>query len=70
MPCRAPASFVAFQGGLYVIAHVYERDFDKCEADPAEKGKSNWMALIDRLRVKAFPELTVAREGLLHRMNF
>ena len=49
------------QGGLYIIGHVYERDFDSCEADPAEEGKRNWMALIDWLRVKAFPELTVAR---------
>ena len=40
---------------------MYERDFDSLEADPAEEGKRHWMALIDWLRVKAFPELTVAR---------
>ena len=57
-----PLSNAALQGGLYVIGHVYERDFDKCDADPAVEGKRSWMALIDRLRVKAFPELTVARD--------
>ena len=53
--------YIFLQGGLYIIGHVYERDFDSLEGDPAEEGKRHWMALIDWLRVKAFPELTVAR---------
>ena len=57
------------KSGLYVLAHVYEQDFDNCQDDPTLDGKHAWMALIDKLKVKAFPELTVTsslREGVQH----
>ncbi len=57
------------KGGLYVLAHAYLRDLDECDVDPTVDGRHDWMKLIDRLKVKAFPELTVAssfREAARH----
>ena len=48
--------------------HVHVADFDQLEmdSDPSVKELPFWLALIDHLKVKAFPEITVAksmREG-------
>ena len=55
------------------IGHVHVADFDQLEsdsdpqpADPSVRELPFWLALIDHLKVKAFPEITVAksmREG-------
>ena len=50
------------------IGHVHVADFDQLEmeSDPSVKELPFWLALIDHLKVKAFPEITVAksmREG-------
>ena len=57
------------KSGLYVIGHVHVADFDELDskdADPSVTELPHWLALIDHLKVKAFPEITVAksmREG-------
>ena len=55
------------KGGLFVLGHVFQADYDTFEQDPVESGVTSWLAFVDYLRIKAFVELTVAktvREGL------
>ncbi|OQV15326.1 Solute carrier family 12 member 9 [Hypsibius exemplaris] len=57
------------KGGLYVIGHVQEGSFDAFESDPLADDHPRWLEYIDRLKVKAFIELTMARtirEGIHH----
>jgi hypothetical protein len=56
------------KSGLYILGHVYVADFDQLEVkDPSLTELPDWLSLIDHLKVKAFPEITVAksvREGV------
>ena len=64
------------KGGLYVLGHVkviddvdQVMDEDEDDIDPALKEYTDWLTLVDHLRVKAFVELTVARnvrDGFQH----
>ena len=57
------------KGGLFVIGHVKIGALDDYELDPVQTEYSQWMSLIDNLKVKAFAELTLAStvsEGFLH----
>lgn len=59
------------KGGLYVIGHVKTGDFAEsiAETDPTIQEYSQWLALIDHMKVKAFAEITLApsvREGVQH----
>ena len=58
------------KGGLYVIGHVYEdQELRSLERDPCVVHHNNWLSLVDHLGVKAFVELTMARnlrEGIQH----
>ena len=57
------------KGGLYVLGHVKQGDFDGMPQDPTGQEYSNWLSLVDWLKVKAFVELTVSRtvrEGMHH----
>ena len=54
------------KGGLYVIGHVHQEQFDEIQNEPRT---SVWLDLIDHLRIKAFAEMTVTRsyrEGVQH----
>lgn len=57
------------KSGLYVVGHVHIGDFEQVEGkDPSVTELPHWQSLIDHLKVKAFPEITVARsarEGIL-----
>lgn len=57
------------KSGLFIVGHVKLADFDECEVDPLQKEQIGWLQLIEKLRVKAFVELTVAatvRQGMAH----
>lgn len=58
------------KGGLYVIANVRVGSLDDHrERDPLLEEMPKWMKLVEKLRIKAFVELTLARsvpEGLHH----
>lgn len=59
------------KGGLYVVGHVKLGDFSNNESnvDPTVQEYTQWLGLIDYMKVKAFVELTLAktvREGVQH----
>lgn len=59
------------KGGLYVLGHVKVGDFSQFESntDPTIDEYKDWLTLIDHLKVKAFAEITMAkniREGIQH----
>ncbi|XP_069681306.1 solute carrier family 12 member 9 isoform X3 [Periplaneta americana] len=57
------------KGGLYVLGHIKVGQLSGMEVDPTLDEYSHWLTLVDKLKVKAFIELTVARsvrEGLQH----
>ena len=55
------------KSGLYVLGHVHVSNFDELASkDPSVTELPHWLELITHLKVKAFPEITVAksmREG-------
>uniref|UniRef100_A0A8D8B8V6 Solute carrier family 12 member 9 n=1 Tax=Culex pipiens TaxID=7175 RepID=A0A8D8B8V6_CULPI len=59
------------KGGLYVIGHVKQGEFSENDSsnDPTIEEYTQWLSLIDHMKVKAFVELTLAksvREGIQH----
>uniref|UniRef100_A0A0K2T689 Solute carrier family 12 member 9 n=1 Tax=Lepeophtheirus salmonis TaxID=72036 RepID=A0A0K2T689_LEPSM len=48
------------KGGLYVLGHVREGNFEGMEEDECGLLMPHWLNLVDHLKVKAFVELTVA----------
>lgn len=57
------------KGGLYVVGHVKVGEFADDDVDPTVEEYTQWLSLIDHMRVKAFVELTLAktvREGIQH----
>lgn len=57
------------KGGLYIIGHVKIGSLNNYVSDPIQDDIPKWLALIDYLKIKAFPEVTMARtvsEGLIH----
>lgn len=57
------------KGGLYVVGHVKTGEFKDNEEDPTIEEYSQWLSLVDHMKVKAFIELTLAknvREGTQH----
>ena len=57
------------KGGLYIIGHVKIGSLNNYVRDPIQDDIPKWLALIDYLKIKAFPEVTMARtvsEGLVH----
>ncbi|XP_055597931.1 solute carrier family 12 member 9 isoform X2 [Uranotaenia lowii] len=59
------------KGGLYVIGHVKLGEFSENDSsnDPTIEEYTQWLSLIDHMKVKAFVELTLAktiREGIQH----
>lgn len=57
------------KGGLYVIGHVKLGSYEDTNSDPSIEEYTQWLGLIDHLKVKAFVELTLAktiREGVQH----
>lgn len=59
------------KGGLYVLGHVKVGDFTQFyqNNDPTIEEYSQWLSLIDHMKVKAFVEMTMAksiREGIQH----
>lgn len=57
------------KGGLYVVGHVKVGEFKDNEVDPTVEEYTQWLSLIDHMKVKAFVELTLAktvREGIQH----
>lgn len=62
------------KGGLYVLGNVQVGSLDDFLVDPTIAAYSNWLGLVDHLRVKAFVELSMAssvREGIqnLYRLS-
>jgi potassium/chloride transporter 9 len=57
------------KGGLYVVGHVKVGEFKDNEVDPTVDEYSQWLSLVDHMKVKAFVELTLSktvREGIQH----
>lgn len=59
------------KGGLYVLGHVKIGDYSQFyqNNDPTIEEYSQWLSLVDHMRVKAFVEITMAksvREGAQH----
>ena len=57
------------KGGLYVLGHIKVGSLDSTDSDPCHKDFPKWQLLVDKLKVKAFVELTLAssvREGVQH----
>lgn len=57
------------KGGLYIIGHVKIGSLNDHVRDPIQDDIPKWLSLIDYLKIKAFPEVTMARtvsEGLIH----
>ena len=57
------------KGGLYVVGHVKVGEFKDNEVDPTVEEYSQWLSLVDHMKVKAFIELTLSktvREGIQH----
>ncbi|XP_053693101.1 solute carrier family 12 member 9 [Sabethes cyaneus] len=59
------------KGGLYVIGHVKVGEFSEIDSsnDPTIEEYTQWLSLIDHMKVKAFVELTLSRsvrEGIQH----
>jgi potassium/chloride transporter 9 len=49
------------KGGLYVLGHVQLGDYTSEVADPSGSQLGQWMGLVDRMRIKAFVELTMTQ---------
>jgi len=57
------------KGGLYIVGHVKVGEFKDNVVDPIGEEYTQWLSLIDHMKVKAFVELTLAksvREGIQH----
>ncbi|XP_065081052.1 solute carrier family 12 member 9 isoform X2 [Ochlerotatus camptorhynchus] len=59
------------KGGLYVVGHVKVGEFSDNDSsnDPTIEEYTQWLSLIDHMKVKAFVELTLSksvREGIQH----
>ncbi|ELU01652.1 hypothetical protein CAPTEDRAFT_155483 [Capitella teleta] len=57
------------KGGLYVLGHVNIGDLNDLENDPCRERYKWWLSLVDKLKIKAFVEVTLAhsiREGMQH----
>ncbi|CAG0896798.1 unnamed protein product [Cyprideis torosa] len=57
------------KSGLYVLGHVKVGSLDDESVDPSADDHSDWLSLIDHLKIKAFVEVTLApsvREGMHH----
>ncbi|KAG9343269.1 hypothetical protein JZ751_014250 [Albula glossodonta] len=57
------------KSGLYVLGHVEIGDLDVLPSDPLQSRHDSWLALVDRLNIKAFVNLTLAdsvRHGVQH----
>ena len=50
------------KSGLYILGHVHVGDFNEIESkDPSVTEMPHWVRLVDHLKIKAFPEITLAR---------
>lgn len=55
------------KGGLYVIGNVKKGTIESYDEDPCYKESSQWVTLVDNMRIKAFVELTLTstiKEGI------
>ena len=62
---RSACSLIEFvnsmkKGGLYMLAQVHLGRLADSETDPLAELTTDWLALVDHLKVKAFVELTLA----------